>query len=493
MTKRFLTTLITSIAVSALGGTCTHAQAASDTMPADVLVATLRGYKEAYIAQVMAPFRQIAGQKQFLTAADVATREAQVAARRRAFLMSMFFTADIDGDSKITQQDLDRAAVSPLLPQERFVAWDTNKDGIVTLDEALAYAKSQPAPYAAATDIQTGSALLALDPNGDGKLTAAELEQLASAAFARYDTDGDGFLSQSESTKLNSDQAIARNAALMRLRMEECNFPKIGPDEKLYVIGAYEAGTLSNVTVAGQDAETETAEINVEAGEGMIYIAATSYTPMIWRVTGHVERVAHFAASALGGVGVVGVSKDKVGLYGKRECLPRQGGSSVNQPILSSISASFGKEPTGIVQQYTVPRVSLPSDFAAPSTLDPKKGAGKPARVPFSLGTLTATDDEILASLKHFSPGGIETIDPQTVVAFGTAERYQVLPQEAGLLQILQDGLATRKADGYVINKPIARFPAGLAGAHSVHFYIANGVARPAGNPGHSTVTVIKP
>lgn len=38
-----------------------------------------------------------------------------------------------------------------------------------------------------------------------------------------------------------------------------------------------------------------------------------------------------------------------------------------------------------------------------------------------------------------------------------------------------------------MINKKI-RFPAGLAGAHSVKFLLLRGVPKPDGNPGHSTV-----
>ena len=42
------------------------------------------------------------------------------------------------------------------------------------------------------------SQLLALDPNGDGKLTAAELEKLGKKAFRVFDRDKNGVLDEQE-------------------------------------------------------------------------------------------------------------------------------------------------------------------------------------------------------------------------------------------------------------------------------------------------------
>ena len=67
---------------------------------------------------------------------------------------------------------------------------------------------------------------------------------------------------------------------------------------------------------------------------------------------------------------------------------------------------------------------------------------------------------------------------------------YEILPNEAGLAQLLEDRSLERTPDGYYrLLKDIPNFPAGLGGAHKVDFLIAPGVARPSGG-GHSTIFI---
>ncbi|QUS39275.1 hypothetical protein RPMA_10830 [Tardiphaga alba] len=81
-------------------------------------------------------------------------------------------------------------------------------------------------------------------------------------------------------------------------------------------------------------------------------------------------------------------------------------------------------------------------------------------------------------------------IDATAVVGSEKAENYEVLPQQAGLVQLLQTGALTQNRRGeYIVNRK-TRFPAGLGGAHSVTFLVMNGVPYPDGDPGHSCVVV---
>jgi len=74
------------------------------------------------------------------------------------------------------------------------------------------------------------------------------------------------------------------------------------------------------------------------------------------------------------------------------------------------------------------------------------------------------------------------------VVSTARVLDYDVLPQQAGLAQLAGAGDLERLSDGFKIVRPIPRFPAGLNGAHSTAFLIAQGVPVPRGDPGHSTV-----
>jgi hypothetical protein len=73
-------------------------------------------------------------------------------------------------------------------------------------------------------------------------------------------------------------------------------------------------------------------------------------------------------------------------------------------------------------------------------------------------------------------------------VTYRVPEKYQVLPYQAGLIQLLQSGALKRVGNGeYLIQEKI-RLPAGLYGGYSVKFLLLRGVPKPDGDPGHSTV-----
>jgi hypothetical protein len=92
------------------------------------------------------------------------------------------------------------------------------------------------------------------------------------------------------------------------------------------------------------------------------------------------------------------------------------------------------------------------------------------------------------SEFRRFSPGGVIEIDPRRVVASMPVERYEVLPQQAGLLQLVKQGKLAENGRGEFLIKEKIRFPAELHGAHSVKFLLLRGVPLPDGSPGHSQV-----
>lgn len=69
--------------------------------------------------------------------------------------------------------------------------YDANHDGVIMAKETAI----PPVLHHSAWDMRS---VLELDPNGDGKLTAAELEDMAHKAFLTVDRDGDGTLNKDE-------------------------------------------------------------------------------------------------------------------------------------------------------------------------------------------------------------------------------------------------------------------------------------------------------
>jgi Ca2+-binding EF-hand superfamily protein len=462
--------------------------------PSYALIQNMQKYREAYIAQLMQPFRTAAGDDQVLTAEDVA-RQAQIGeAAQRAATLRGFFAADLDADMVVTKQEWETLAENANRPQvgntrqNGFAAWDMDKNGSVTVAEVYAYAKSQPFRDLRLGNAGTLSGLMEIAPRKDGRLTAQELEQAGQQAFAYYDKDGDGVLGPEEIKVLQQDKMARGQVALQQAQMANCGLPKPEAGQKMLFVSGYEGAALSDVTVAGQDKETNVVELKIEPGSEPLFVMAVSYKAMIWRLTGDVGRVARFvAAPAGGGVGVAGLAKAKTTFLINASCLQRlPEAETAGKAWLKGLEQTLGKPVDGAYSAYTLSSVALPSQTSLPDSWTYDKTR---PRVSFSWGPLQPADNPTAASLQRFNPGGVVSLDPAEIVASDRAERYEVLPQEAGLLQLIQNGsIRYEQTMGYVIERPIPRFPAGLAGAHAVRFVLATGVPRPAGSPGHSTV-----
>jgi len=125
----------------------------------------------------------------------------------------------------------------------------------------------------------------------------------------------------------------------------------------------------------------------------------------------------------------------------------------------------------------------------APLIINKREGKltiiGNASNVVVQTGPSRARDE-----MDRFFPGGVSEIDPKAVVGSAPAEPYNVLPSQAGLVQLLASGeLTENRAGEYIVRKKI-RFPAGLYGAHSATFVVMKGTPYPDGDPGHSCVIV---
>jgi len=482
MMSKAIPILVMSILLTGIPNASTFASSEMPPLPFPSMKS-----RENYLKLLLLSFRKYAGEDQVLTDEDVRSNEMRAIARRRDYMFTPVINADLDGDGQVTSSEWNTNLKSKRHIADGFDSWDTDKDGVITLLEAYAHAQSASAKLVAQSRESNHfiNELMKFDLNQDGRLTAHELESGGRRAFAAYDTDGDGLLSPTELKDLKRDSRIALG---VRRLSAGCDFPRPGADDKVLVIGAYEAGRLSSVSVAGQDTETETSEIHIEDGKEPIYLIATSYTPMIWRLTGHTERISHFVSNAYRGVGVTGIDKDKATLTGLGRCTIRFDKNNATKATFDSLAAAIGKPVDGIFDSYTLPGLVIPSQAVAPKDWPRSRKSFARRKTEFQTVNLKAVARSTMESFRRFSPGGVAFLDATSVIASGTAEDYQVLPQEAGLVQLMQDGAVTLERGYYVINKPIARFPAGLNGAHSVRFLLEDGVPMPAGSPGHSKV-----
>lgn len=94
-----------------------------------------------------------------------------------------------------------------------------------------------------------------------------------------------------------------------------------------------------------------------------------------------------------------------------------------------------------------------------------------------------------IREMMRFYRGGLAVFDPNELVAKTSVEPYVVLPDQAGLLQLIADNKIEVLSSGhYRVKESIPHYPAGLTGAHSVTLVLADSVELPSGDPGHSTV-----
>jgi len=460
-----------------------------------------------------------------LDAADVAMHDAVLAAAMRAAAASQIMNADLDGDGFVTEAEInaklgyDRRSLEGRAREHvetrraaelrRFSAADADKDGRVSWAEASAAVPDSRARRSpGALHIQE---LLSSVGRDAGALTADEVASLAEALVRSADSDGNGTISQEEFAAFQRQGAEHRRrtaAAQEARRVAEarptCDLPKPSDAAEVVVLSAYESGALSTATIGFQDVETGAGTIHVEPGRAPLYLVVTTFRPVIWRVTGAVERVERvvLAATITGPnrsepravplAGAVGLPAGKVTFVTRPNCLRHFSEVPSGQAAMTiaAVRRETGKEPVVVASRYTVSDIGLPSGRIRQGRSEETVAIIREMAAP-SGEAAAANAAAVAAAMRDFDrfyPAGLVRIDPAETVSSLPAARYEVLPSQAGLVQLLLRGALTRSAGGEYLIREKIRFPSGLFGAHSVRFLLLRDVPKPEGDPGHSCV-----
>lgn len=399
---------------------------------------------------------------------------------------------DLDGNGEISEEErIVHRGRSAVDLEVLFAQGDTDGDGTISLPEILAYAAQQ-------VDLnRRGSRydhLMLFDIDNNG---VVRIDEITASVQALQDSD--------TAAQLEPARPSAVSNAV------NCTAPEPSDGTDVVVLSAYEGAALSTVSIAGMDDETHVADIVIEAGDTSLYLFLTAYSNMIWNISGSIDRLDKVVVQRSGrsednGAGVVGVAPENVHFVSRNSCMKPVHSIEGGEGIIAyrQVARSLGQDPDHMLAHYTIGSITLPSGEGSkedgegtdiiiyngqrytlgpdgPKIIDESEGQG-PGDQPFGVR-------QVYRDLLSFSPGGIRHLDVDTIVSPGEAKGYDVMPQQAGLLQLLLEGKISYTRDGfYMINEPIARFPAGLAGAHSVKFMLAEGVPMPGGSPGHSSV-----
>ncbi len=508
-------------------------------MPAAVLADARQDIRDAYIEaygkrgmggggalQVFAQiFQQYDRDGNGIEEAEVNSFERVQTAANRAGVASQNLRFDLNGDLRVTREEMAEALeaqggryrggrqmteAQKKQMQQRFdqqiaQMFKPDQDGNGVIEGAEIYAPSfdngsredYMRPAFAFVRV-----LLKADPNNDGKLTQAEGSLLLSQSLDGVDDDIAKAMVERQSDEANGIRGTCPKFEVMK-------------DSIFVVFGAYEGTSLSSVAVAGQDTTTHAATLMIEEGQTPITLVVASYSPMIWRFTGATSRLAKVIISGRSiengegkvAAAVSGVDRSKVTFLAAGECFnyfhdPKSSEALIAKAVLHKIT---GKKPDALLGGYEIDVVKLPSGKGVEQDLSEER---KQALVTES-GTqhYTVGKDGKLApvsaapergafaggaegELFRFNPTGIMDFKPDELVTNVKPERYAVLPEHAGLMQLQAEGkIDPMPGDrgGWKVKAKI-RFPAGLAGAHSTSFFLPKGVPEPEGAPGHSCV-----
>lgn len=495
--------------------------------------------KDRFLQRLRVEFAQLdADGNAELSAADGEIHRMMSAVALRAAMVSQVVNADLDGDGATTEAELRRrlsydqrgiAYRNPMGPIEeiertiiRLLGADSNGDGRITIAEAesraKALAQSDGEPPAPTSLVLRFEQMILLKAANRDVLSVKELDDAAATFFLALDADKDSRISIAEITSY-SRQAVSSTEPVEKLKTQlenqqeadlraVCPMPKASENAKVILLAAYESDAVSTAAIGSQDFETRAGLVTVQPGDTPLYVIIATHRATIWRFVGAIDRIEHVTLTSnstlrqnmLGEVslaGATGLPRDRV-TFLKPRCLSY---FSETPSVRAAKATAFIRKQVGKPPEVAASRYKV-SGFVVPSgEIRSVEPSGRPTLLIHKpAGTLTiegganvivqAGASDLARDVARSYPGGVVEIDPAAVVASHPVERYEVLPANAGLLQLIQNGALTRNKSGEYLIKEKMRFPAGLQGARSTKFLLLRGVPEPDGDPGHSCVVV---
>jgi hypothetical protein len=372
---------------------------------------------------------------------------------------------------------------------------DRNRDGRIEWAEIIAHAKAAPLRLTSSQE-PAYIALLALDVDGDGRVTLAEFEAGLEKKFAEYDTDGDGRISQAEFDAYwqgigKPAPKVAEIQETFEEKLErQCALPKASKDARVVLFNGNHGVAMSTVAIGSQDKKTTTSKVIIESGRQPLYLILITHGPIVWQFEGDIKRIERAVLVAIDSLspalpaGAVGLPKELVTFGGPGQCLNFwvNMNQQYQQDTRRRLRNLIGREPDDMPYAYDIWNLRLPSGAVSRPT------AGEQRLAIPNTDLRIGGVNEMLSELFTYDPGGVVRIDPAAVISALPAATYEVLPEHAGIIQLLLDGsMEMRGRNEFVIRKAM-RFPAGLGGVLTPKFVIARGVPVPTGDPVHSVV-----
>lgn len=229
-----------------------------------------------------------------------------------------------------------------------------------------------------------------------------------------------------------------------------CELPTPSEDARMLAVGTYQGrGVNTDVTfpTAANGSATWNIDTRITDGDEPLWLVMSAFEPAIWSFKGDVDRVEHVVLVAgVSGVGASGLPEDRVSIL-PRDCFEGNRGPvyftdiSKSWNVLGVVEELAGRTTDEIFAQYNIDAITLP------------EGQMKEQRPRYGEGP------------------AINHINPETLVVSEEVTRPAVLPGEAGLQQLIEQGVIKQDRNShqrYEIVKPIDALPRGLRGTFVV-------------------------
>ena len=213
-----------------------------------------------------------------------------------------------------------------------------------------------------------------------------------------------------------------------------CTVPRPRRDERIIFLRFDHGAAVPDHSVVGPTEETTTGTIEIGSGPGDIFLVLTAYRPMIFRLSGEIRRINRVVVLSPKGAGITGITAAKVSFGTGRNCAD---GAVLAPASSATLRSLLGRRADAIGEQEEVFRWVVGA-----------RGAGKGVAAPHFHNAADATYLEERLNLAY--PGGAVRIDPKLLVSSGDAERYSILPNEAGAVQLEQAGAIVKATDQQV-------------------------------------------
>lgn len=453
-----------------------------------------RGDFNRALAETLRDLHRVAPDGTYSAAAqDLYESRQQALARGRA--IGRHLVLDLDANQEISAQERDLASKDDITTAELlFATGDTDGDDKITFSELLAYVE---------------------------KTFPKQMHRHAHVPFDLFDYDGDGRVARQDivQTMLAIQQSDTRviptqQPTLMARQIQpkpptfepdRCEAPPLPDDADLVVFSAQSGNALSTIAIAGTDTTTTLGRLIIEPGDTQIYLFLSSFTPMIWDITGATDRLHHVVIqdgtqNRQSGAGVIGLPEQKVSFVDWFTCIQpftRVDGKN-DAHAYPQVRSSFGRLPDAVFAQQRLGILALPSGaYSAHLDRFPRsveaaiEGLHLRDLPPDALAPLKeqARQDSPIGMQAAFRaanstyPGRLRAVQPEQLLAHGAAEAYPLYPGLAGLAQLIAQGALVQRADkSFLIAQPFNAFPLQSLRAHrSDRFFLPETIALPKG------------